>query len=100
MPDGVTFIDKDRILRTEFRTRWWEDPHKMTYNTISIHAVKGMPNTPFIVEDDSHYKEEEKPVFFGHYWMEQKAGTRPHIQRDNVCCVDFSVAKGEKVIKN
>ncbi|MDM1368413.1 metallophosphoesterase [Myroides marinus] len=98
MPEGVTFIDKDRILRTEFRTKWWENPHKMTYSSISVHSVKGMPNTPFVVEDDNYYLETEVPVFFGHYWMEKKAGTRPHIQRENVCCVDFSVAKGDGIL--
>ena len=32
--------------------------------------------------------EEERPVFFGHYWL---TGI-PKLIRDNVCCLDFSVA--------
>jgi hypothetical protein len=34
------------------------------------------------------YGENECPVFFGHYWL---TGL-PKLIRDNVCCLDFSVA--------
>jgi hypothetical protein len=36
-----------------------------------------------------HYSISEKPVFFGHYWAQGK----PYLFRQNVCCLDFSVAK-------
>ncbi|MCC9044155.1 metallophosphoesterase [Myroides sp. M-43] len=98
LPNGVTFIDKDRILRTEFRTKWWEDPATMTYNSISVHPIHELPEIPFEFECSNFYTEIEKPVFFGHYWMEQKANTRPHILKENVCCVDFSVAKGDGIL--
>lgn len=98
LPKGVTFIDKDRVLRTEFRTKWWEDPSTMTYNTISVHPIHELPNTPFEFENNNFYTDSEKPVFFGHYWMKHKVGTKPAIIRDNVCCVDFSVAKGDGIL--
>lgn len=98
MPEGITFIDKDRILRTEFRTKWWEDPKEMTYNSISVHPIQELPHTPFEFESENFYQIIEKPVFFGHYWMKHKVGTRPSIIKDNVCCVDFSVAKGDGIL--
>jgi hypothetical protein len=42
-----------------------------------------------IPEPSSHYQEDEKPVFFGHYWLSGD----PFLIRNNVCCLDFSVAK-------
>jgi hypothetical protein len=41
------------------------------------------------------YPSEEKPVFFGHYWLE---GEKPMVQAPNVCCVDYSVAKKGKLV--
>lgn len=40
------------------------------------------------------YKPKEVPVFFGHYWMKGK----PELQKSNVCCLDFSVAKGGHLV--
>ncbi len=36
------------------------------------------------------YGNQERPVFFGHYWLLQP---HPAIMRSNICCLDFSVAK-------
>jgi hypothetical protein len=38
----------------------------------------------------TRYAPDEKPVFFGHYWLEDKT---PAIQTPNVVCLDYSVAK-------
>ena len=53
------------------------------------------------------YPSDAPPVFFGHYWLEDKY---PVIQSENVICLDYSVAKngslvayrwsGEEVIDN
>jgi hypothetical protein len=40
------------------------------------------------VRQRNFYGESERPVFFGHYWL---TGL-PKLIRDNVCCLDFSVA--------
>lgn len=37
-----------------------------------------------------YYKPDQVPVFFGHYWMKGKL----ELQKPNVCCLDYSVAKG------
>jgi len=44
--------------------------------------------------DLSHYAARDKPVFFGHYWLQGV----PELQTDNVCCLDYSVAKDGKLV--
>jgi hypothetical protein len=41
------------------------------------------------------YGKEEKPVFFGHYWLEDEI---PMLQTPNVCCLDYSVANNGKLV--
>lgn len=43
---------------------------------------------PESVRQRKFYGENERPVFFGHYWLEGS----PYLFRENVCCLDFSVA--------
>jgi hypothetical protein len=40
------------------------------------------------------YPAHEKKVFFGHYWITGE----PELCRDNICCLDYSVAKGGKLV--
>lgn len=91
LPSGMTFTDKDGTVRTEMRIKWWENPARSTYKSISVLPIQTLPERP--IKPDllkNYYNEDEKPVFFGHYWMKGK----PDIIRANVCCLDFSVAKG------
>ncbi|WP_044206439.1 metallophosphoesterase [Flammeovirga sp. OC4] len=93
LPDGLTFADKDGNLRKDIRYKWWEDPLKMTFETISVHPVENLPSLPIkasILDDLSYYKAVERPVFFGHYWLKNQ----PMLFKPNVCCLDYSVAKG------
>ena len=92
MPAGTTFTDKDGNVRSEFRCKWWENPQSVTYRQISIEDLN-LPEQP--VENTgaingTTYDTSLKPVFFGHYWLKG----RPGIFRENICCVDYSVAKG------
>lgn len=92
LPEGVSFIDKDGTHRSAIRIKWWEDPARATYKSISVAALGNLPNTqinlsqfPYTV----HYHSDDKPVFFGHYWLKGN----PMLYRGNVCCLDYSVAK-------
>ena len=38
----------------------------------------------------NHYSTSDVPVFFGHYWLKNS----PKLLKPNVCCLDYSVAKG------
>jgi len=92
MPEGLSFTDKDGTMRKEIRIKWWEDPSKLTYKQISVEALEYLPEEPVdlsLFKDLEFYSETEKPVFFGHYWLN---GT-PGLFRENVCCLDYSVAR-------
>lgn len=40
------------------------------------------------------YPADAPPVFFGHYWIEGD----PAVMADNIVCLDYSVAKGGKLV--
>lgn len=92
MPKGLTFADKDGNVRNEIRVKWWVDPAQSTYREISVLPIKNLPEGKLRISETNHlnpYSEKERPVFFGHYWL---TGT-PQLLRENICCLDFSVAK-------
>ncbi|MCC6845740.1 MAG: hypothetical protein LC116_09075 [Bacteroidetes bacterium] len=59
LPDNIHFNDKDGNIRKKIR-----------FETLD------------------YYKESDKKVFFGHYWLSGK----PSAIRDNIGCLDYSVA--------
>ncbi|APG59025.1 metallophosphoesterase [Christiangramia salexigens] len=97
IPDGIPFYDKDGNQRTEMRIKWWEDPSKMTYRSISVLPIEKLPEAP-IPEDKlksmNFYRADDKNVFFGHYWLQGE----PSLSKDNICCLDYSVAKEGKLV--
>lgn len=97
MPEGLYFIDKDGTKRTEIRIKWWEDPSTMTYKSISVEPIENLPERPIELSELKSldfYQDTDKPVFFGHYWLKGK----PLLYKDNICCLDYSVAKGGKLV--
>jgi len=92
MPVGLSFFDKDGTERTEIRTKWWENPEISTYKQISVLPLDQLPDLPIdisVLPQTNYYNENQKPVFFGHYWLKGA----PSLQKSNVCCLDYSVAK-------
>lgn len=97
VPNGKTFMDKDGHKRNAIRIKWWVKPDNHTYESISIENIQGLPNIPVQSGESLHqsvYGRDERPVFFGHYWLRGKPG----LYRDNICCLDYSVAKGGKLV--
>jgi len=92
MPAGMSFFDKDGTERSEIRIKWWENPLTSTYRQISVLLLEQLPDIPIdisLAQNIEYYDENQKPIFFGHYWLN---GT-PSLQKPNVCCLDYSVAK-------
>ncbi|PJG50936.1 metallophosphoesterase [Bradyrhizobium forestalis] len=89
LPDGRSFLDKDGHERREVRIRWW-DRKALTFRDAAL-GMEGeeasLPELP--IPTEYHYRK-NKPVFFGHYWLQ---GT-PALASDYAACLDFSVAKG------
>jgi len=97
MPNGLFFNDHQGTQRTEIRIKWWEDPAKMTYKSISVEQLESLPELSIELSELSSvefHREHEKNVFFGHYWFKNN----PAIIKENVCCLDYSVAKGGKLV--
>ena len=97
MPDGLFFKDKDGTKRTDIRIKWWENPATITYKQISVESIDNLPESAIEVRHMQHpnyYRADDKIVFFGHYWLKGQ----PSIYRDNICCLDYSVAKGGHLV--
>lgn len=97
MPEGLSFSDKDGTIRTEIRIKWWEDPSKMTYKSISVEPLDILSEQPIKLSELKSldfYRGDDKKVFFGHYWLKGQ----PSLYKDNICCLDYSIAKGGKLV--
>ena len=97
MPNGLFFTDKDGNERNEFRIKWWENPAVMTYKSISIVPFENLPDQSIedsVIKRDEYYPADDTKVFFGHYWLDGQ----PCLYKNNVCCLDYSVAKGGKLV--
>lgn len=96
LPDGVSFKDKDGHVRTNIRTRWWEK-RRLTFRELAIAPTKVIARIPHepVSDDVIPGYHDEKPVFVGHYWMQD--GPKP--MSEKVACLDYSVAavKGGKL---
>ena len=81
LPEGMTFQDAEGVRRKRTRLRWWINPKNANLQQLSFQAGVELP--PVGVSPDvrgrDFYGENERPDFFGHYWL---TGT-PSLIRDN-----------------
>lgn len=92
LPTGVEIVDKDGHRRSATRVRWFDAPEGQTFRTYSIEQIDcDLPLPQQVIDAALPYPEDDKPVFIGHYWMKRAS---PDLLRQNVACVDWSVAKG------
>lgn len=97
LPGDLSFFDKDGTKRKEFRIKWWENPAEMTYRSLSVEKIDQLPDTLVQLSElksSDYYQADDKKMFFGHYWLKG----RPQIYRENICCLDYSVAKGGNLV--
>ena len=93
LPPGATFRDKDGHERSATRVKWYEPAHGHTYRTYAMASEpieSDLPLTAEVIRAAVPYPEDAKPVFVGHYWL---SGSHPKLLRQNIACVDWSVAK-------
>jgi hypothetical protein len=96
LPHNHYFIDKDGNKRTECRTKWWLKPEGLTLEQYLFHAPATVRDLKLETEDQSSGYDVNAPsVFFGHYWLD---ADKPKWQDSNVCCLDYSVAKGGMLV--
>ena len=89
------FRDKDGHARDRVRVRWWDNDAKSYRRAAMLPADERaafpedtVPAHALVGHDGG------KPVFVGHYWL---TGT-PALLSDKVACLDYSVAKGGKLV--
>lgn len=95
LPEGITFFDKDKHPRDAVRIRWWE------HNALTLGEVVQPPDIDIahaaqlpIPESTPRYCSDAPPCFVGHYWLKGE----PAPLTPNVACLDYSVAKGGKLV--
>ena len=95
LPDGHTFLDKDKNPRQEVRVRWW-DHTAVLYSDAALIEEEIRNRLPALeIPHSARYRyPEDVPVFFGHYWMKGE----PSVQSSKTACLDFSVAKQGKLV--
>ncbi len=91
IPEKYIWHDKDGHPRNSNRIKWWVSPTTKTFGEFLFNCPPTLVDQP--VDPGvaiNIYPADAPPVFFGHYWMEDKF---PVIQSENVICLDYSVAK-------
>lgn len=97
LPEEQFYSDHEGNKRSEIRIKWWEDPSVMTYKSLSVEQFDFLPEINIDLKklnSTDFYSSDEKTVFFGHYWLKGE----PAPFRDNIFCLDYSVAKGGKLV--
>lgn len=94
LENGLSFKDKDGTERFECRVKWWQPlDERFTYGDIMMACPAEIEDLS--ISDNNHYHyPEDKPVFFGHYWLKGK----PRIENKKAICLDYSVAKGGHLV--
>lgn len=98
LPGDLTRKDKDGKERREIRVKWWRHGNGDTYRDLIFPDSEKAPAEPVpgdVRETLPGYAPTEPPVFFGHYWI--PGNEDPVLQAPNVCCLDYSVAKGGRL---
>jgi hypothetical protein len=92
MPAGTFYQCKEDRNRTHVRVRWWDIPEATRVTEIAMPFPLDVPGmaAPEELRALPNYGPDERPVFFGHYWMPQQMEKAP--LRHNIACLDFSAA--------
>jgi hypothetical protein len=99
----ISYADNDGNPRDKARIRWW-DPSATTVATAAVlpggatswdgSPLPPLPDSPlqldFLPADNLN-----TPVLYGHYW---RNGINPTIDNTRSACLDWSIAKGGKLV--
>lgn len=99
LPDDRSMVAKDGMIRQFFRTKFWSK-NPQIYNDVVFQPdplpidLAHMRLSSQEKEKLLYYAEDEKPLFFGHYWM---SGV-PAVIRSNIACLDYSAVKYGRLV--
>lgn len=99
LPEDRVMRGRDGLQRRSFRTAFWtrgaETLGEVAFQPDSLpDDVHGRPIEAHERQRLLSYPVDAPPVFFGHYW---RSG-RPVLQAHNVCCLDYSVVLGGRLV--
>lgn len=93
LPENLHYRDHGSEKRTEARIKWWQPRTRTQFGEDFASLPEHMNNkdiSNFGHDYVFYYDNNQKPVFFGHYWMD---ANNVALMNSNVCCVDYSIAK-------
>ena len=95
LPNGISFEDADGYTRDAVRIKWWKEGK--TLGDLALFSEKLPASIRGLRIDSplSTYGINEPPLFLGHYWYKDDS---PAFDLPNVAIMDYSVAKGGKLI--
>ena len=97
LPKGYAFKDTDGRKREHIRVKWWNTKAD-TWRDIamSVPDMDCLPSEPLPsdVMQDLGYPLDERPVFFGHYWLTKE----PCLQARNAICLDYSAGRNGPLV--
>lgn len=95
LPNDISFPDKDGNMRYHSRIKWWLEAEETNLRDLSMTPFETIPMAE-VTKDilGTPYRKTDPPVFFGHYWLKGL----PQLFKDNICCTDYSVAKGGHLV--
>ncbi len=98
-PDGMPIQGKDGFYRHSFRVHFWSDSVEI-YDDIVFqpdplpHLHRERPITDIEREKLLYYPSGEKPLFIGHYWLNEE----PSLVSSNIACLDYSAVNKGKLV--
>ncbi|ADE54192.1 metallophosphoesterase [Coraliomargarita akajimensis] len=95
LPEGSCFTDSKGVEHPDIRVAWWKNLHGATYAGALFPPGGVAPKVRiggFHGVETGRYHKQQKPVFFGHYWLNPEVHTLAPVE-SNICCVDYSVAR-------
>jgi hypothetical protein len=94
LPSGTTVVDHAGTARSRVRLQWWDHQYDTFRKAALIDEERRgkLPDLTLPAHKRIGYRH-DKPVFFGHYWLSGMPGRLS----TKVACLDYSIAKGEKL---
>ena len=104
LPDGESYPDAQGVERTKARISWWNENPKT-----NAEAYASLPEGAFakkafngareeslsgLIARDLRSMPKDQVIFIGHIWLTGE----PAPLSNRVICVDYSVAKGDKLV--
>lgn len=95
LPEGHFFTDSAGRKRSKMRLKWWDFPRQPTYRNTCISVPNPQELPPLAIDNaDKPQVYFDKPIFFGHYWMQGP----PVLMNEKVACLDWSVVQKDGVL--